>query len=192
MNEERKGDWFQTFTGKQFWTLDPHPEEVFIEDIAHSLSQQCRFVGHTKVFYSVAQHCVLGANELVASTSDAFHFLMHDSAETYICDLPRPLKKDGGQFGKLYMRYEDQLEKAIATRFNLDHPMPTIVRLTDSRMLLTEKRELLTDPPAAWKASEGDYKPFTWPISSWTPQYAEKQFLNLFFNLNREYQKRFA
>lgn len=41
--EERKGVWIQTYTGRMFWPLDPRPEEIWIEDIAHALSLQCRF-----------------------------------------------------------------------------------------------------------------------------------------------------
>lgn len=44
----RKGDWMTTFSGVQFWPLDPRREEIRLEDIAHSLSQQCRFAGHTR------------------------------------------------------------------------------------------------------------------------------------------------
>ena len=50
-----------TYTGKLFDIFDPKPELVCIEDIAHSLANQCRYTGHTKVFYSVAQHSVLMA-----------------------------------------------------------------------------------------------------------------------------------
>jgi hypothetical protein len=38
----RRGNWQQTFTGRQFWPLDPRPEEVCADDIAHALSLQCR------------------------------------------------------------------------------------------------------------------------------------------------------
>src|ERR1700693_75116 len=61
----RKGDWIQTFTGRQFWPLDPRPEEVCIEDIAHGLSNECRFAGQCRSFYSVAQHSVLCARNVL-------------------------------------------------------------------------------------------------------------------------------
>ncbi len=50
----RKGEWIQTYTGKQFWPLDPRPEDIDIEDIAHALALTCRFNGHCDYFYSVA------------------------------------------------------------------------------------------------------------------------------------------
>ena len=61
MLEQRKGDWMQTATGGVFWPVDPRPEDVEIEDIAHALSLICRYCGHVREFYSVAQHSVLVA-----------------------------------------------------------------------------------------------------------------------------------
>ena len=55
----RVGDWIQVYTGGQFWPLDPRPEEIHIEDIAHALALTCRFTGHCREFYSVAQHSLL-------------------------------------------------------------------------------------------------------------------------------------
>ena len=49
--QARKGDWLQTFSGRIFFPMDPRAEEVFIEDIAHSLSMQCRYAGHCLRFY---------------------------------------------------------------------------------------------------------------------------------------------
>jgi 5'-deoxynucleotidase YfbR-like HD superfamily hydrolase len=47
----RDGPWMQTFEGRQFWPLDPRVEDVYLEDIAASLSKQCRFAGHSRDFY---------------------------------------------------------------------------------------------------------------------------------------------
>ena len=59
--DARKGDWMQTFLGIQFWPMEPRVDEIQIEDIAHALSNQCRFAGHCSTFYSVAQHSVMVA-----------------------------------------------------------------------------------------------------------------------------------
>jgi hypothetical protein len=54
----RTGDWIVTYTSKQFYITDPHPDDVDIIDIAHALSMLCRYGGHSAKFYSVAQHSV--------------------------------------------------------------------------------------------------------------------------------------
>ena len=51
-------DWIQTYSGKKFYPLDPRPEDIDIRDIAHALSLNCRFNGHCRCFYSVAEHSV--------------------------------------------------------------------------------------------------------------------------------------
>lgn len=53
------GGWIETFTGRQFFPLEPDFEQVDIRDIAHALSMKCRYTGHVREFYSVAQHSVL-------------------------------------------------------------------------------------------------------------------------------------
>ena len=50
--------WIQTHCGVRFNPTNPALDAIVIEDIAHALSMQCRFSGHTSEFYSVAQHCV--------------------------------------------------------------------------------------------------------------------------------------
>lgn len=59
LDEARIGDWMQTASGRMFWPVDPRPEDVEINDIAHALSLTCRYCGHVREFYSVAQHSVL-------------------------------------------------------------------------------------------------------------------------------------
>lgn len=143
----REGDWIQTYTGRQFWPLDPRPEEIFIEDIAHALSMQCRFGGHVKAFYSVAQHSVEVSN--VVLRTHGLWGLLHDASEAYLVDLPRPLKHFG-DLGKWYKFAESALMVAIAERFGLQWPMPTEVEMADDCVLAAEKRDLLAPEPAPW------------------------------------------
>ena len=75
--------------------LNARPEQILIEDIAHSLSQMTRANGHYKQFYSVAQHCVNCALEARSRGFDKrlqLACLLHDAAEAYIADIPRPVK----------------------------------------------------------------------------------------------------
>jgi hypothetical protein len=85
-----RGPWVCTNSGRDFYLLDPQPEDIVIEDIAHSLAHQCRYNGHTDSFYSVAQHCVLLSQ--VVYPSEALLALMHDATEAYVGDVVAPLK----------------------------------------------------------------------------------------------------
>ena len=74
------------------------PENVSIEDIAHSLSFQCRFNGHTKRFYSVAEHSLV-LRDLVQEESGIQNLnrriaaMLHDAAECYLGDITKPAKE---------------------------------------------------------------------------------------------------
>ena len=80
-----------TFTGKLVNPLDLTPQDVDIRDIAHHLSNMCRWQGATRHFYSVAEHCV-HVSRLVP-TGYALLALLHDAAEAYMGDAIRPIKR---------------------------------------------------------------------------------------------------
>ena len=134
----------QTFTGRQFWPLDPRADEVDIIDIAHALSQLCRFGGHTRTFYSVAEHCVRVS--IACHPTDALAGLLHDAAEAYVVDVPRPIKRN--LIG--YREIEGAVHRAICERFNIDYGMPGSVHVADNQLLATEARDLMSLPPNAW------------------------------------------
>jgi len=142
---ERIGDYVETYTGKQFWPLDPRPEDVCIEDIAHSLSMQCRFNGHCSSFYSVAEHSVIVAKELEImgyGKEVQLYGLLHDAAEAYICDLPRPLKNC--IVG--YNSHELYIQSAIYEAFNIDCPSNSeqlTIKHVDDVLLKYEGRHIM-------------------------------------------------
>ncbi|MHB1000506.1 MAG: phosphohydrolase [Armatimonadota bacterium] len=171
---DRIGDWIQTYTGKQFWPLDPRPEDVCIEDIAHSLSLQCRFAGHTKEFYSVAQHCVLVARNVPPEA--ALWGLLHDATETYLVGMSRPLKRSSA-VGSEYRRIENHLAKVIAHRFGLPVVCPEGVHKIDDRVLMSEARDLLGPKPAPWGETS---RALAQIIVPWHPSFAEAKFLECF------------
>lgn len=151
---KRIGGWIQTFGGKQFWPLDPQPEDFCIEDIAQALSNVCRFGGHCRSFYSVAQHSVLVAHMAEKEAASrgliakrfALAGLLHDAAEAYVGDMVRPLKYEIPAFRAL----EKRLEECIAVRFGVLFPIPPIVKTADEILLATECRDLMGTPPAKW------------------------------------------
>ena len=116
MNEEtlaRKGDWMTLVSGRQFWPFDPRPGDVRIADIAHSLSMQCRYGGHSPQFYSVAEHSVLLSRRV--SPENQLWALMHDSPETYLKDTIRPIKRSFPELATM----EDTIMGVIAKKYGL-------------------------------------------------------------------------
>jgi hypothetical protein len=176
MAEVRVGNWTQTYTGKQFFPMDPRPEEVFIVDVAHALSQICRFGGHTSKLYSVGQHSVLVARKVLeVDPENAFTALLHDAQEAYIGDMVNPLKKSQAE----YREVEQRLWEVIAEKWDLPFELPQSVMEADLRMCATEARSLLRwPPPADWSLSHVEPYPDT--IIPWEPPAAELEFLRMF------------
>lgn len=168
--------WIQTYTGRLFYPLAPRPEDVHIDDVAHALSLLCRYTGHTRVFYSIAQHSVLASN--YAPPEHALWALLHDASEAYLCDMARPVKLLMPE----YLQAEEALERCVAARFALSWPMPAPVREVDRRLLATERRDLMAPPPRPWVSTER-IDPYPEVIAAWTPRVAEVQFLARFKEL---------
>lgn len=136
------------------------------QDIAQALSRIPRFNGHTRQFYSVAQHCVL-ASQLVPP-EDALAALLHDAPEAYIGDMISPLKVQL----PAYRLIEQRIWKAIAKRFGIDHVMPESVKHADLQLLASERRDLLPASPDVWPCLSG-IEPLHDPIEPWSSRLAE-------------------
>ena len=172
--------YFRTYTGRHVHPLDPKPDEISIFDVARSLSQICRFLGHTDVFYSVAQHSVLVSQHV--PPEDALWGLLHDASEAYICDLPAPIKHDPQM--AIYRTVEDRLMQAVCGRYGLRPTMPASVRRADRVLLATEFRDVTTMDDPDWIRIECGVEPmFDYHIASWSPAYAESMFLSRFGEL---------
>lgn len=175
------GNWIQTFSGGRYWPINPRAEDVRLADIAHALANQCRFAGHVREFYSVAQHSVLVS--CICDPSDRMWGLLHDSPEAYMCDLPRPVKYDP-EMG-IYKIIEQRNEDAIVKHFNLPPGEPASVKAADKRLLFTERRDLL--PPLEWESDNWgmglEGRPLPVRIIPWSPKHAEKMFLKLYEEL---------
>lgn len=169
--------WIQTYTGRQFFPLDPKWESIDIHDIAHALSNLCRYGGHVESFYSVAQHSVLVSK--ACDPDDALWGLLHDAAEAYLIDVPRPIKYDGRM--AWYRDAEAVLEMAVARAFRLSGPMPPSVKQADNVLLVTEQRDLMKSPPAPW--TDYGVEPLERRVEPWLPQEAKRQFLKRYDQL---------
>lgn len=183
MSSIRKGDWMHTHLGGRFYHQDPRPEEVHIEDLAHHLSQLCRFTGATRTMYSVAEHCVR-VSYLLYTPYLQLWGLLHDGAESWYNDLNRPLKYSPGMEG--YKRYEGLGMDAVCMHFGLGLVEPPEVKAADNRLAHTEKRDLLTNPVL----HEGE-NPLPFPIVPWSSEQAKRIYLFRFYEITgqREFYK---
>jgi hypothetical protein len=175
-------DWIQTYTAKQFFPLEPRIEDVDIHDIAHALSLLCRYGGHCEEFYSVAQHCVLVS--YAVPESFALEGLMHDAAEAYLIDIPRPIKHSGLIEG--YRAAEDKLELTIWMRYGLRVDLlpldqSGVIKMADRHVMRTEQRDLMKPPPVEWKDDRAGALPDR--IETWPWRTAERKFLDRFNEL---------
>lgn len=166
--------WIQTYTGRKFDPLAPDPEQIVIEDIAHALSNQCRFAGHTKRFYSVAEHSIEVG--MLCSAASKLWGLLHDASEAYLVDLPRPLKRCNDLSN--YSKIEARVMEAVCERFGLSMPEPADVAESDNIMLATEASQLMIwPPPFEWEPLP---LPMTFELECLIPAHAERRFLEQF------------
>lgn len=131
----------RTYTGKFVDPFNLRPEDVCIEDIAHALSHQCRFAGHTKRFYSVAEHCY-EVMMCLPSGPLRIYGLLHDASEAYLIDLPTPIKDQLPE----YKEAEHRAMLAVAEAFKLEpnffqHPD---VKAADKELLEFEWQKIVT------------------------------------------------
>jgi hypothetical protein len=175
---EKKGKeaWIQTYTGKKFFPLNPRIEDICIQDIAHALSMQCRFTGHCKKFYSVAQHSVLVS--YLCNEQDRKHGLLHDGSEYALGDVSSPLKRSG-RFEE-YKKMEKVLQAAIYRVFDLSEAEPPSVKAADLLMLGIEAQTLLEPKHPDWKYPVIPPPLAVIPLS---PEQAETLFLQRFNEL---------
>lgn len=147
--------WILTYTGRKFWPLEPKAADVCIEDIAHALSNICRFNGMAKNFYSVAQHSWLVSYLVHEDT--ALSGLVHDAAEAYIGAMVAPTKQltymldvmQSRRYGPKFIlvnEVEERIQKVIAQALDLPWPPPSY-KEADYTALMIERNCLMPDHP---------------------------------------------
>lgn len=178
--------WIQTYTGKKFYPLDPDPDLLDIRDIAHALSLQCRYIGHTSRFYSVAEHSTRISNQLSPKWVQSAWGLVHDASEAYLGDVARPIKMHPAM--QAYRDAEKHLQGVIVKWLGLPPEEPPEVKALDVEILGTEAPELLgrVHPDWASTTATGELPP-AWPgvgkLLGWHPEMAEMLFRARFTDL---------
>lgn len=176
-----------THTGQQVNPISPDPHSIRLADIAHALSLICRWGGHCKEFYSVAQHSVIVS--YICPPSIAKWGLLHDAAEAYIGDMTRPLKLQMPAFRDA----ETTVMRAVATAFSLPWPEPeglkewdNILQVLEARWLMHDNRALIHEdgrPLGELAAKVIPQQHLDLLRFSWTPRQAERKFLERFGDL---------
>ena len=176
MIEDKWNDnWIQTYSGNRYWPLSPRAKDVDIKDIAHALAMSCRFSGHCVKFYSVAEHSCHVSD--ACEDIDKLWGLLHDAAEAYVTDVPRPIKP----FLTNYKEIENRNMNAIVHKFNLlPFKIPESVKKIDTAILADEQKQVMNPSEHAWYLPES---PLDVRIEFWEPERAEIEFLNRFHEL---------
>lgn len=191
--------WIQTSSGRALDLINPSPDDIdFVNDIADPLARISRYNGHINSGpFSVAQHCVIGADYLYRTTHRpelGAAFLLHDAHEAYIGDITTPvqdaigdilgtiyagstndpLSQDFGKklFAKSVAEIKRRMDVAIHNAAGMQFPMPDsiqkVIKETDIRMLITERRHLMGPAPRSWGSFEKyDPLPLRGKISVW-------------------------
>lgn len=143
--------WIQTNSGTHITPFNINVKDIRIEDIAHSLSNICRWGGHCRIFYSVASHS-LAVSDIAWKLADqlgydpvvyAFEGLLHDAPEYATGDIPTPIKVNLPDFLEL----EDSIQAEFATKFNLPRHMSAVVQIADRIALIEEASYILNVKP---------------------------------------------
>ena len=154
--------WITTHSGRQFDLVNPTAAMIAPNDIAHALGNLCRFNGHTRTHYSVAQHSMIVCNLVPAEHQ--LVALLRNATEAYIGDMTRPLKAIMPTFSII----ETLIWKAICDRFDLEPTLPECVVHADLVALATERRDLMTDQLSEWECLRGipPMREYITPISA--------------------------
>lgn len=194
-----------TFTGKHLDLLTLKEDDIDVEDIAHALSMQCRYNGHIRKFYSVAEHCVLLSRYVLShpihgkasyANQLAAVMLMHDASEAYIGDMVYHLKKSMYAFEVLEEFILDKVRHTFTVDFSLEDGkiegkaylqkpyliLEQLVHALDRSASVDEMDEMHpggVDPVLY----EMGCKPLGLKFHYWTPEQAKKEFLDMYNQL---------
>ena len=147
-NEFQNHVWITTFSNRKFRLYGDDPNDISIVDIAHALSHQCRYTGHVRIFYSVAQHSCLVAHlveRMGGTLAEQRSALLHDASEAYLSDLAAPFKSEVEGYHKV----ERMIEARIEAKYRL--PGKTeVVKKADWYALFIEADALINADASDW------------------------------------------
>lgn len=135
----RHKGWMETYGGRPVNPWHVRKEDIDIKAIAHSLSLICRYNGHCKEFYSVADHSIRVAE--IVEPKYRLAALLHDAAEAYLGDVIRPLKYNLS----VVQEAEEKALKVVMSKFGVDfsEDVREAIKQADNIVGATEGRDLM-------------------------------------------------
>ncbi|MEO1208369.1 MAG: hypothetical protein AAFX78_02405 [Cyanobacteria bacterium J06638_20] len=175
--EEGTNDWLETWSGQQFDPFSFTNEQINVLDVAHALSMICRFGGHTKRFYSVAEHAIILHDYAMQHNFGprlAYEVLHHDDPEYVLGDKVRPLK---GRMPE-YERIERVVAMATAAHFHCRFPLPGELKFLDNHIIIDERAAVMNPSANEWHNEH--WSPLGvkfWNIRGRSPEIMRRQYL---------------
>jgi hypothetical protein len=164
----------RTRSGRLFDVLNMPYASIDIEDIAHSLSMQCRYNGHCSRFYSVAEHSCLLHDYALDELEDldlARALLLHDASEAYLSDIPSPIKPLLANYSVLEAAVQREIARKFGTIMSGNQGLDDL----DKRICSDEMAALFT----GWENKGRE--PLGVTLKFWLPDEAKKEFLDRFY-----------
>lgn len=170
--------WIRTANGK----FDIENPEFDIWDIGYALGMNCRYNGHTKGFYSVAEHSVKVMQTMdILGIGNPLEGLLHDATEAYLTDIPAPFK----QYLPDWKKLDKTIDTALREHFKLGEPTGECKR-ADWYLLFIEAQDLIQGNGGDFQDPNG-YREMALALAKayptlrpecWEPADATRRFMN--------------
>ncbi|SDQ99315.1 hypothetical protein [Pseudovibrio sp. Tun.PSC04-5.I4] len=166
--------------GRTWDLLDPQANLVSFWEIAEVLAHIPRFNGHTKMRYSVAQHCCMAHDHVCEENDPQLRLLalLHDAHEAYIGDIITPVKEalcalpGGGQVDvaleHLKVRHDMAIHDAAGLPSLCYTSQQALVKSVDKDLLLEEQR---------WLFPQDNFRKPKIFLAYWTEKQSAKEFM---------------
>ena len=182
-SDEGTGPWIELINGGRFYFNKPVYD---IGSVAHSLSHICRFTGHCRKFYSVAEHSILVSRIMEdMGLGDPMEGLLHDSVESVLADVARPIKS----LLKDYKALEAALDVAMRKQFALPEQMTDGCKRADTIALMIEAREIMPNKGENFENIPDEdllaARKATYMIAAWSPENARERFMTRMHDIRR-------
>jgi hypothetical protein len=170
-----------TQSGSKFDPFAPKKEDLHLEDMVLGLSNCCRYQGQGIFHYSVAQHSVYLARELMRCglLEEAFCAMLHDGSEGFLPDVPKPIKVRPEM--EMYRQAEKATQDLIYQIWSVPGEYPEVKRL--DRVIWGNEIPVLF-PDGSVKCTHDEFIRDL-RVERWTQERAFIEYTMLFHKLRR-------